>query len=141
MKKITAFFMVLVFCLSMAVPAFAVDSSTAQSDSISSASTRGTDYGNAWISSSSAGSFTVTTSKSGTIYMTLKVESSSSSSLAEVSVQKPDGSWYDGIIHVDPSSENGAGVHLKMYCAQSGTYRITYNAYTSSGMRLMCWIY
>ncbi len=85
MKKIIASFMTLVLCLSMTVPVFAADTSNAQADSVSISSTRGTDYGNAWISSSSAGSFTVTTSKSGTIYMTLKAESSSNSSWAYVS--------------------------------------------------------
>lgn len=141
MKKIIALLTVLSLCLCMSIPAFAVEEKTTDFDSISIASARGTDYGNAWISSTSSGSFTVTTTKSGTIYMTLKVESSSSSSFAEVSVQKPDNTWYDGTIHVSPSSESGAGVQLKMYCAKSGTYRITYNAYTTAGMRLMCWIY
>lgn len=141
MKKIIALLTVFALCLCISIPAFAAESSTAEVEPIIVSSARGTDYGNAWISSSGAGSFTVTTSKSGTIYMTLKVESSSNSSFAEVSVQKPDNTWYDGIIHVDPSSESGAGVHLKMYCAKSGTYRIAYNAYTTAGMRLMCWIY
>lgn len=141
MKKIIALLTVFALCICTSIPVFAAESSTAEIEPIIVSSTRGTDYGNAWISSSSAGSFTVTTSKSGTIYMTLKVESSSSDSFAEVSVWKPNGSAYDGIIHVDPSSENGGGVHLQMYCAQSGTYTIGYNASTTAGMRLMCWIY
>lgn len=141
MKKIISALMAFVFCLSLALPAFAADSSTVESDTISVASTRGTDYGNAWISSSSAGSFTVTTSKSGTLYMTLKAESSSNSSWAYVSVKKPNGSYYANNIYVDPTSEGGEGVHLKMTFASAGTYTIVYNAYTTAGMRLMCWIY
>lgn len=141
MKKFFSFLMAITLCLSIAVPAFAADSSSAQSDTISLASTRSTDYGNAWISSASAGSFTVTTSKSGTLYMTLKVESSSNSSWAYVSVKKPNGSYYANNIYVDPTSEGGEGVHLKMTFASAGTYTIVYNAYTSVGMRLMCWIY
>ena len=90
MKKVIALLTVFALCLCISIPAFAAESSTAKVEPIIVSSARGTDYGNAWISSSGAGSFTVTTSKSGTIYMTLKVESSSSSSFAEVSVQKPD---------------------------------------------------
>lgn len=141
MKKIIALLTVFALCLCTSIPAFAAESSVSEVDSISVVSPRATDYGNVWIDSVESGSFTVTTNRSGTIYMTLKVESSSSASFAEVSVWKPDGSSYDGIVHVDPSSENGEGVHLKMYCAKSGTYTIGYNAYTTAGMRLMCWIY
>lgn len=141
MKKLIALFTVLTLCLCMTVPAFASDCTNTQTDSSRICSTRATDYGNAWISSSSAGSFTVTTNRSGTIHMTLKAESSSNSSWAYVSVKKPDGTYYGNNIYVDPKSENGAGVHLTMVCSKSGTYTISYNASTTAGMRLMCWIY
>lgn len=141
MKKIISVLMALLLCVSMAAPAFAADVSPQQPVSTSIASTRSTDYGDAWIGSSGSGSFTVTTSKGGTLRMTLKVESASNSSFAYVSVKKPNGTYYKNDIYVDPTSESGEGVHLMMILASAGTYTISYNAVTTAGMRLMCWIY
>lgn len=104
-------------------------------------STRSTDYGSVWLNSSSSGSFSVYTSNSGTIGITLKVESSSNSSWAYMSVQKPNGSYFKNNVYVDPTTGGGEGARYKMYFASSGTYTIHYVAYTSVGMRLMCWLY
>lgn len=102
---------------------------------------RSTDYGYAWINSSASGSFTVTTSKSGTIGITLKVESSSNDSWAYMSIQKPDGSYFKNNIAIDPTTGGGEGGIYKIYFASSGTYTIHYIAHTTVGMRLMCWLY
>lgn len=105
------------------------------------ASTNAMTYGSTWVSSSNSGSFTVSTNNSGTIGITLKVESSSNDSWAYLSVQKPNGSYFKNNVYVDPTTGNGDGAVYKMYFASSGTYTIHYIAYTSVGMRLMCWLY
>lgn len=103
--------------------------------------TYATTYGASWINSSSSGSFNVTTNNSGTIGITLKVESSSNDSWAYMSVQKPNGKYFKNDIYVDPTTGNGNGAIYKMYFASKGTYTIHYVAHTSVGMRLMCWLY
>ena len=99
------------------------------------------DYASTWLNSSDAGSFNITTSNSGTVGVTLKVESSSNNSFAYISVIKPNGDAFKNNIYVDPTSGNGEGEVLKMYFASSGTYKINYIAYTTVGMRIMCWMY
>ena len=109
--------------------------------SMNLASTNAMTYGSTWVSSSNSGSFTVSTNNSGTIGITLKAESSSNDSWAYLSVQKPNGSYFKNNVYVDPTTGNGDGAVYKMYFASSGTYTIHYIAYTSVGMRLMCWLY
>lgn len=104
-------------------------------------STRSTDYGSVWLNSSDSNSFSVYTSNSGTIGITLKAESSSNSSWAYLAIQKPNGSYFKNNVYVDPTTGGGEGARYKMYSASSGTYTIHYDAYTSVGMRLMCWLY
>ena len=105
------------------------------------AATNSTDYGSVWLNSSSSGSFSVYTSNSGTIGITLKAESSSNDSWAYMSVQKPNGSYFKNNVYVDPTTGSGEGARYKMYFATRGQYTIHYVAYTSVGMRLMCWLY
>lgn len=102
---------------------------------------RTTTYGSTWVSSSKSGNFYVNTNNSGTIGITLKAESSSDSSWAYISVMKPDGTYFKNNVYIDPTSENGEGKKFKIYNASSGTYTISYVAYTDVGMRLMCWMY
>lgn len=99
------------------------------------------EYGSVWLNSSASGSFSVNTSHSGTVGITLKVQSTSNDSWAYISVQKPDGNYFKNNIYVDPTTGNGDGAVYKMYFASSGTYTIHYAAYTSVGMRIMCWLY
>ena len=105
------------------------------------AMTRGSDYASIWVSSSSSGNFSINNTHSGTVGITLKVESTSNSSWAYLSVQKPDGSYFKNNIYVDPTTGGGAGWQGTMLFASTGTYKIHYTAYTSVGMRIMCWMY
>lgn len=104
-------------------------------------SLRNSNYGNAWVSSSTSGSFTVNNQHSGTVGLTLKVESSSNDSWAYISVLKPNGVAYLNNIYVDPTSGNGEGRKYTLYSASTGTYTFSYSAYTSVGMRIMAWMY
>lgn len=104
-------------------------------------SAKATTYESVWLNSSDSGSFVVNTQNSGTIGVTLKVESSSNSSFAYLSIQKPNGSYFKENVYVSPTTNNGNGGVYKMYFASSGNYTIHYVAYTDVGMRIMCWLY
>lgn len=97
-------------------------------------------YESTWLEHSASGSFPIYTSSSGTIGITLKVESSSDSSVASIIVQKPDGTNATRWITVNRNTNNGNGYFFYIYGASSGTYTIKYNASTSVGMRIMCWM-
>lgn len=98
-----------------------------------------TDYNSRWLDSSGTGSFSVYTSNTGTVGITLKVESSSSDSVAYISVKKPDGSYFKNKVflqaNVDPEAK------YTIFFAKSGSYTIEYTAWTEVGMRIMCWMY
>lgn len=100
-----------------------------------------TTYESKWLDHSATGSFPIYTSNSGTIGITLKVESSSDSSVASIIVQKPDGTDATRWITVNRNTNSGNGYYFHIYGAPSGTYTIKYNASTSVGMRIMCWMY
>lgn len=99
-----------------------------------------TSYNSRWLDTSANGSFTVYTSNTGTIGITLKVESPSDSSTALISIKKPNGSYYKNNIFLTPG-ENGGEGQYKIYFAQSGSYTYEYSAWTNAGMRIMCWMY
>lgn len=161
MKKFIALLSALFLCICLSTPAFATEVNTSvavlndsekivyqdeyititQGNSSDVASTRAMAYESTWLNSSTAGSFPIYTANSGTIGVTFKVESSSDDSWASISLQKPDGSYYDGIFYVDRNSNNGDGIYFHIYFAKSGTYTVHYSAYTSVGMRIMCWMY
>ncbi len=105
------------------------------------ASAKATTYESVWLDSSDSGSFSVNTPNSGTIGITLKVESQSNDSWAYISVQKPNGDYFKNNVYIDPTTNNGEGGVYKMYFASSGDYTIHYIGYTSVGMRIMCWLY
>lgn len=98
---------------------------------------RSNNYGSTWVSSSKSSSFTVYTTYSGSLGFTLKTETSDASSWAYLSVKRPNNSYYWNNIYVGANAQ----VVKTVNNASSGTYTINYSAYTSSGMRIMCWIY
>ena len=161
LKKFVSIVTSLVMILTMSTVAFAADDTfnipsdaeiVYQDDEITIVSSpltdddlqtslRNSNYGNAWVSSSTSGSFTVNNQHSGTVGLTLKVESSSNDSWAYISVLKPNGVAYLNNIYVDPTSGNGEGRKYTLYSASTGTYTFSYSAYTSVGMRIMAWMY
>lgn len=100
-----------------------------------------TDYNSVWLDSSGSGEFKVYTSNTGTVGITLKVESSSNESFAYISIKKPDGSYFKNKLLIDPTSGNGNGKEYTIFFAKSGSYTIEYTAWTEVGMRIMCWMY
>lgn len=93
-------------------------------------------YGNVWLDSATSSSFPVYTTYSGTLGFTFKIEANDNDSFAYISVEKPgDAGYFWNNVYVDSEVQKVA------YNANSGTYTIHYMAYTSAGMRLMCWIY
>ena len=98
-------------------------------------------YESVWLNSSASGSFDIYTPNSGTIGITVKVESSSDSSWAWIGIQKPNGTYFVNNKYVDRNTNNGEGGLYRIYSASSGTYKIHYMASTTVGMRIMCWFY
>ena len=141
LKKITSLLVAICVCFSTPITSFAAEPEQTEVPSITVKGTRSVDYGYDWIDGSDSGSFTVNTSNSGTIGITLKIESNDSSAFAYCSIKKPNGSYYAQNIYVDQNSGGGDGVVMTAYFQQSGTYTIEYMAYSSTGTRIMCWIY
>lgn len=139
MKKMTAILMAILFSLSMISTVFAGE--VASNKNGANAITNETTYESVWLDSSSSGSFPIYTPNSGTIGVTLKVESSSDDSFAYISVKKPDGTYFKNRVTINRNTNNGEGGVYRMYLAPSGTYTIEYQGYTTVGMRIMCWMY
>lgn len=139
MKKLTTILMAILFSLSMISTVFAKEVNS--KDASVAVATNSTTYESVWLDSSRSGSFTIYTPNSGTIGVTLKVESSSDDSFAYISVKKPDGTYFKNKVTINRNTNNGQGGVYKMYLASSGTYTIEYQGYTTVGMRIMCWMY
>jgi hypothetical protein len=104
--------------------------------------TRHTDYESVWLNGNAQGSFPIYCTHSGTVGITIAVESSSNSSWANVSIQKPNKSYYYPTgIAINRNTNGGDGWYAKMRFASTGTYTIHYTAVTPVGMRIMCWMY
>ena len=164
MKKFLALLMALTLCLSMAAPAFAAG--VAEDDNVSAATVvyeydkivvydaRGTDYGYVWFDSKGSlqeDNIYVNTGLSGTVRMTLGIESSSKKSHAFVYVYNPNGTMLylkndmTGTYTCELGDYEGGWVAEQKFTftgQPSGTYRINvHNVYAPAGTRVMCWIY
>ena len=148
MKKFLALLMALTLCLSMAAPAFAAG--VAEDDNVSAA----TDYGYVWFDSKGSlqeDNIYVNTGLSGTVRMTLGIESSSKKSHAFVYVYNPNGTMLylkndmTGTYTCELGDYEGGWVAEQKFTftgQPSGTYRINvHNVYAPAGTRVMCWIY
>ena len=100
-------------------------------------------YESVWLNGPSGGSFPIHTNNTGTFGITIKVESSSSDSWTYCTVIDPSGNPCKGCngLYIDRDTNGGDGWYGHVYNASSGTYQISYQAYTTVGMRIMCWIY
>lgn len=94
-------------------------------------------YNGQWVGSSSRGSFGVYSDNSGTVGITIKTESSSTDSIAYITVLKPNGSEFQTGLCFSGTQEK----KYTMLFASTGTYTIKYSVYTTVGMRINCWIY
>lgn len=157
MKKIISLLLVLCLSLGISTTAFAAETGKDEEHQIAvvdenakvvyedsekavieyTVQPRESNYGNVWLNGGSGGNFTVYTTYSGTLYFTFKVEANDNNSWAFLSVTNPAGRTYWNNLYVDTTKENV----VNTYGCPSGTYTIGYNAYTTSGMRLMCWIW
>lgn len=169
MKRFLAFLMATVLCLGLSVTAFAAEDTSAvtskelnlaegevivyQDDEVTitsipaslvdeeTLSARATSYESVWLDKSASGNFKIKTTNSGNIGITLKVESSSDSSFAYISMRNPAGTTFTGDgYYVDRKTNNGDGEYFNYY-GKSGTYTVDYIASTTVGMRIMCWMY
>ncbi len=99
------------------------------------------DYESVWLNRSGTGNFPIYCSHSGRVGVTIGVESSSESSWAQIWIKRPDGTRYlyaNGANAIHPS--NGE-VLMRMADGTIGTYTVYYQASTTVGMRIMCWMY
>ncbi len=94
-------------------------------------------YNGQWVGSSSNGSFGVYSDNSGTVGITINTESSSADSMTYITVVKPNGSEFQTDLYFKGSQEK----KFTMLFASTGTYTIKYSVYTTSGLRINCWIY
>lgn len=162
LKRFIVFFLALITCLTMVSVANAQETSKviyenenfvvmlgnpndpdAALSSTALALANQTSYESVWLNDSAQGSFPIYTDNTGTFGITVKVESSSSDSWAYCTVADPDNNPCKGFngFYVDPNTNNGDGWYGHVYNATGGTYKISYQAYTTVGMRIMCWIY
>ena len=141
MKKFMTMVMAVLFCVCvMAGSAFAAEVDASKKP-VPGGGAKTTDYESVWLNYSAQGSFDIYNHNSGTVGVTLKVESSSNASTASIKVKKPDGSYFLNSVSIDPTTNNGNGGVYTMYFAATGTYTIEYTAFTTAGMRIMCWMY
>lgn len=94
-------------------------------------------YGYAWINNDKIDSFYINCTLSGTVNGTFKVESSSESSVAQMTISGPM-SQLAVTRRLHPSSDE---VFFTLNGCQKGTYEVSYIANTTVGMRLLCWLY
>ncbi len=141
MKKIITIAMAVFFCICMMAGSAFAAAPGASKKPVTPGGNRTVDYESVWLNSSASGSFPIYNHNGGTVGITLKVESASDASVANINVKKPDGSYYLNGVAVNPNTNNGNGAVFQLLFAQTGTYTIEYTAYTTVGMRIMCWMY
>lgn len=141
MKKIMTMVMAVFFCVCMMAGSAFAAGADASKKPVPGGGAKTTDYESVWLDNSAQGSFDIYNHNSGTVGVTLKVESSSNTSTANIKVKKPDGSYFLNGVAIYPYTNGGNGGVYTIYFAQTGTYTIEYNAYTTVGMRIMCWMY
>ena len=149
MKKFLTFLIALVFCLSSTTFAMAADStsefatSTVSEDDLTTVyETRSNlNYGSIWLNAGESGgfSFNVTTSYSGNIGFTFKVESSDPSAFATISMKDPNGKELVQAVGLTVKA-NGEAFGT-IVGGVPGTYTVTGIAYAPAGTRIMCWLY
>ena len=105
---------------------------------ISSARTA-VDYESKWVNSTVYGdSFTIYNHRSGNAGVTWGVESSSASSYAQIWMTNPLGLVVLNTRTVRPSDGE---VVFRLTNSSNGRYTVHFNAYTTVGIRVMCWMY
>jgi len=141
-KRVTSIVLAMVLSFSMlAISAFAKtpDDVSTVGTTVNVASTKSSSYGNVWLNTGGSGSFKVHSDISGKTYFTIKIESNSNNSWANLRIQRPDGLYLTG----KDLSLNSGNPEKKVFILKGipGDYTIYYDAGTDQGMRIMCWIY
>ena len=141
MKKLMTMVIAVFFCVCMMAGTALAAAPNDSKKPVAPNGVKTTDYESVWLDYSASGSFDIYNHNSGTVGVTLKVESASTSSTANIKVKKPDGSYFLNSVQINPTTNGGQGGLYTIYFAQTGTYTIEYTAYTTVGMRIMCWMY
>ena len=100
-----------------------------------------TEYGNVWLNKGSyiGKSFSVSNTHTGKTGVTLKLESTSTDSWAQVYLTNPKGQTVLTTVKLD---NNRKEAKFTLTNAVKGTYKINYiGTAGKNGMRLMCWMY
>ncbi len=140
MKKCITIF---ALCLALLFPATVHAAETTPSNDklvTVESSSRTTYYESTWLNNSSSGRFPIYCGNSGSVGVTFKVESSSTSSWAMIQLLDANGNAKTQLVYVDPTTNGGDGYYTHINIP-AGTYYVTFNASTNVGMRIMCWMY
>lgn len=147
-KRITGILLVVSMLICMSATAFAAEQSMENSEVIlNEVATADGEvyYGNKWLNAGNYPSqtyFTVSCPLKETFYATFELEASDNNSNATLYVEYPDGNTR--LVPIALNSTDKTVYKLSLYYGKnkSGTtYKIHYTGYTSTGMRLMCWMY
>ncbi len=139
MKRILALCLALWISFGISTTCFAVAmQETEVKDSMPKVA-RENNYGNVWLTKASSSYFTVYTNYSGTLRFTFKVEDADGASFAYITPADPNDNYL--VSESRYIDRNSGEVKMTFYGCPSGSYKIHYMAYPSSGMRIMCWIY
>lgn len=93
-------------------------------------------YESTWINGSTGGRFPIYTPNTNT-WVTLAIESSSNDSCAYIQILNSNMNLVYGDVYVDNAHNN----KYFQISGNPGTYYVNYMAYTSVGMRIMCWMH
>ena len=151
MKKIFSALLVVVFALSCATAtAFAAEPSveaeesyqiqTADTESESEITPRSFGgYGHR-VTGTGSGSFEVSCPSGAGLGagITLRSDCGSDGAFSIISIEKPDGSFFNNSVYIDGNTEE----HYQIWFPQNGTYIVHYNTYTpGKTVHLQCWVY
>lgn len=156
MKKFFALFMVLVLCMSTAVPAFAAevseDSSTSESSVVYDTRADRGSYESTWFDGSGSlqgREFTIYTGISGRFGLTFGIEDSTRTADVKIMLRNPSGNYIflgssgSPLCLLGTTSSGWKTEQAYVITGQpSGTYTVNANpVFAPNGVRVMCWIY
>lgn len=154
MKRFLAIIMSLIMCFATSSVAYAADLSEPSNDNVEIVVVdatnpdnpivippdRSADYGYAWIDNPQNSSFTVYSTKTGSLNATFKIETVSDG-FTTIQFSRPNGTTIVGPydpIYLDGNNDED---YVSFTSYSTGNYTVVYHAWCDAGMRIMCWIY
>lgn len=137
-KMIIALILCLSMCLSNVAFATEIKPTETQQKSESTASERATYYESRWFDTDANGNFSIYCGNSGSVGVTIKLESTDSDAFCMVQLFKSNGQKVmPSAVTLSPSRPE----YYTHFNLQPGTYYVQCLGYSNTGMRIMCWMY